>query len=172
MHCLVGRTLFVILSEAKDLALSPCKFYGMKFTRWFASAGKTPNLKHLRTIFQVRRARSFASLRMTGWIGFGSKRWLTQADRSLDPTSAPVILSPALQDEEPPYFALLVVRSAHNPWIIPGSFALNCGAQDDRIVWLRFKTIGLLRTVVPLTQQAPLSLDSTNVNCHLTQQTL
>jgi hypothetical protein len=56
----------VILSEAKDLALSPIEFYGTKFSRWFASAGKVPHLKLLGITFQMLRARSFASLGLTG----------------------------------------------------------------------------------------------------------
>ena len=45
--------------------------------------------------------------------GFGAKGEPFQSDCSTDPANQPVILSPVLQDEEPPHFALLVVRSAH-----------------------------------------------------------
>ena len=72
-----------------------------------------------------------------------------------DPTNASVILSPVggrrtSAFRSTPWFAPLT-----NRWIIPGSFALKCGAQDDKFNWLRFKTIDRIER--SLNPQTPLS---------------
>src|SRR5208282_744419 len=44
-----------------------------------------------------------------------------------------------------------------NNGIIPGSFALKCAAQDDKIAWFRFKTNDPPRPIVSRTPQTHLS---------------